>query len=254
MILSGGLFYYAWAGLFAGIALLAKGVPTFLLKRLIENTPTSKVRSAAVGLVEVCGSVVLCEEKFKSPFTGKDCAYHMCTVENFMGGSRARWFQVLYDEKRAPFYVRDDTGKILIDPDKAFIQISLKEEYESGPNEEPPARIIEYLKTNEMAHKGLLGRNKTMRFREYTIAEGDKVYVMGKAERDTDCRERDQEIGADNLVLHKGSDNEVFYISDRPERKILQKLQNKLDWSTYGGTMLSGLCLAYIILFYLGIL
>jgi hypothetical protein len=253
MILEGRFFYYACVGFFAGIALLAMGIPTFRLKRLIENTPTSKIRSVAVGLTEVSGEAFFCQEKLKSPFTGKDCMYHMCTVENFMGGSRARWFQVLYDEKRVPFYVRDDTGSIFVDPDRASVNISMKEEIKCGPDEDPPERIIEYLKTNGISHKGLLGRNKTMRFREYSITERDKTYVMGKAERDTDQRERDLENGADCLVLHKGTNNKVFYISDRPERKILQKLQNKLDWSTYGGTMLTGLCLAYIILFYLGI-
>jgi len=219
MILSGGLFYYACAGFFAGIALLAKGVPTFRLKRLIENTPTSKVRSAAVGLVEVCGEVVFCEEKLKSPFTGKDCVYHMCTVENFMGGSRARWFQVLYDEKRVPFYAKDDTGKILVDPKDASVQISLKWEIVSGQGEDPPASIVEYLKTNNLSHKGFPG-NKTMRFREYIISEGDMVYVMGRAEPGPDCREKDLEKGADCLILHNGTDNKVFniYPTSRKER------------------------------------
>jgi hypothetical protein len=252
MILDGRFFYYACLGFFVGIALLVMGIPTFRLKRLIENTPTSKIRSVAVGLTEVSGEAFFCQEKLKSPFTGKDSMYHMCTVENFMGGSRARWFQVLYDERRVPFYVRDDTGRILVDPRDASVQVSISDEIVSDRGDDPPAQIIEYLKSNNVTHKGLLG-NKTMRFREYRIAEGDMVYVMAKAESDPACRERGPDKEACGLILHRGTDNNVCYISDRPERKILQKLQNKLDWSTYGGTMLTGLCLAYIILFYLGI-
>ena len=42
-------------GFFSGIASFVHGLSSFRLKRLIENTPTSKVEAAAVGLVEVRG-------------------------------------------------------------------------------------------------------------------------------------------------------------------------------------------------------
>ncbi|MBW2968259.1 hypothetical protein KY362_07270, partial [Candidatus Woesearchaeota archaeon] len=74
---SDNLFLYLVIGFGFGIYLFIKGFSWFRLKRMVENIPTSKIRSLAMGLVEIYGSVVLFEDKvLKSPFTGKDCVYY----------------------------------------------------------------------------------------------------------------------------------------------------------------------------------
>ena len=68
------LFSYSAIGFFAGLFLFWKGFSWLKQKRLIENIPTSKIRSIAMGLVEIYGEVVPTQEKIlKSPFTNKDC-------------------------------------------------------------------------------------------------------------------------------------------------------------------------------------
>jgi hypothetical protein len=52
------ILFYSVGGLLLGLYVFYRGFHHFRRKRLIENTPTSKVRSIAMGLVEIFGTVV----------------------------------------------------------------------------------------------------------------------------------------------------------------------------------------------------
>jgi hypothetical protein len=69
---------------FIGLAVFIIGFIFFRKKRLIENIPTSKIRSIAMGLVEIFGQVIPIKERiFKSPFTEKQCVYYQFTIEEY---------------------------------------------------------------------------------------------------------------------------------------------------------------------------
>ena len=68
------LFGWSCAGLGLGLVSFWKGFQTLQKRRLIQNTPTSKVRSLAMGLCEVYGQALPYKENIlKSPFSGADC-------------------------------------------------------------------------------------------------------------------------------------------------------------------------------------
>jgi hypothetical protein len=247
----GRIVIYAAFGFFAGIAAFAKGLSSLRLKRLIENTPTSKVRAAAIGLVEVCGEAVPCAGKLSSPFSGKDCVYYKYTIEEYRrSGKHSRWITVKNGDSRIRFYVQDDTGKILVNPDEASIEIPVDGEYNSGSGQDPSACVLDFLDASGIKHEGFFGWNKTMRFREYFIAPGDTVYVMGTADTDLQRKEKNKENGADNLIIHKGENNKTFYISDQPEKQVLSNLDGKVFWGVYGGASLSVICLGAILMYF----
>jgi hypothetical protein len=246
----GRIVIYAALGFFAGIFSFAKGLSSFHLKRLIENTPTSKVRAAAIGLVEVCGQAVPCGGKLSSPFSREDCIYYRYTIEEYRrSGKSSRWITVKTGDSRMRFYVKDDTGMILVNPDEASIDIPVDHEYQSGSGNDPPAKVLQFLSASGLNHEGFFGWNKTMRFREYFIAPGDSVYVMGTADMNRRREERNAENGADNLVIHKGVHNKTFYISDRQEKQVLSDLNGKVFWGVFGGAALSVICLGLILLY-----
>jgi len=247
----GRIVIYAAVGFFAGIVSFAKGLSSLRLKRLIENTPTSKVRAAAIGLVEVCGEAVPCGGKLSSPFSGKDCIYYKYTIEEYRrSGKHSRWVTVKKGDKRLRFYVQDDTGRILVSPDEASIEIPVDDEYQSGSGQDPSACILNFLDANGINHEGFFGWNKTMRFREYFIAPGDSVYVMGTAENDLSRKRGISENGADDLVIHKGANNKTFYISDQKEKQVLSDLDGKVFWGVFGGASLSVICLGVILMYF----
>ena len=72
-------------GLVIGIILFITGLKWFGYKRLIENIPTSKIRSIAMGLVEIFGKVVALENNLlHSPFSNTDCVYYNYKIERWV--------------------------------------------------------------------------------------------------------------------------------------------------------------------------
>ena len=96
----------------AGIILLIWGLISFKMKRLIENTPTSKIRSIAMGLVEIYGEVQpLKDNILKSPFSNNDCVYYKYNVKELrQTGKSSHWVTIKKGEEKKLFYLKDETG------------------------------------------------------------------------------------------------------------------------------------------------
>ena len=76
-----------------GIVFFAIGLYFYKKKQLIADTPTSKIRSIAIGLVEIFGQVIPIQERVvKSPFTDKDCVYYNYKIEEYRSnGKNSSW-------------------------------------------------------------------------------------------------------------------------------------------------------------------
>src|SRR4030042_6307126 len=100
-------FFYLIAGFGAGIYFFFRGLFWFKEKKLIENMPTSKIRSLAMGLVEIAGEVVPAKKAvLKSPFSGKNCVYYRYTVEELRSsGTSSHWVTVKEGKEGVPFFL-----------------------------------------------------------------------------------------------------------------------------------------------------
>lgn len=246
------IFFLSVMGFFGGLYYFAKGLSWLKQKRLIENTPTSKIRSLAMGLVEIYGGVVPAEGKLlKSPFSVKDCVYCKYTIEEYRrSGKSSHWVTVKSDVEMAPFYLKDDTGSVMIDPKGVKPEIPMDFEFNSGWGKDPPESVKQFLKNNKMNFEDFLGFNKTMRYREYIIEPQNKLYVMGTAGNNPFVDLANLTENAAGIMIQKGTNDKTYYISDRQEKQILSGLQWKVLGGVYGGGALAVGCFA-IILYYL---
>jgi hypothetical protein len=207
---------------FIGLAVFIIGFIFFRKKRLIENIPTSKIRSIAMGLVEIFGQVIPIKERiFKSPFTEKQCVYYQFTIEEYQSsGKNSHWVTIKKGEQRCLFYLKDDTGKVMIDPTGATIEARKDFEYQSGLGKDPPEQVIRFLSANNLTHEGFFGLNKTMRYRETIIIPDDTLYIMGTAGENPFNKEGTEDH-ADSIIIQKGKYEKEYYISDKSEKQIL---------------------------------
>ncbi len=211
----------SFIGFLVGAAFFIKGLKWFRRKRLIENTPTSMVRSIAMGFVEVYGAVVPIQgqEMLKNPVLNKDCVYYRRIEEVNQGRSyrnpEGYWSTVKDEEAMKQFYLKDDTGKVLVDPKGAIVDLD-----PDGLNK-----------------ACVYGADK--RITVYSIEPQNNLYILGTAGKDP---------GTEQLIIQKGKN--YYSISDDPEGKLLANLRREVLIGVYGGAAMSLVCLA-IILYYL---
>lgn len=149
-----------------GLVWLIHALILLRYKRIIENTPTSKMRSLAMGLVEVSGRARRYYD-VRAPYSGTACVYYRCRVYHEGGHGRAWTLVQDIASGQLPFYVEDHTGTVRIEPRRAVFNISKpRQDFGSGRHPFHPG-----------GQEGFSGRKVV----EELIPEGATVYVLGAA-------------------------------------------------------------------------
>ena len=165
-------------GAIAGVCLFYKGFRLLQRKRLILNTPASKIRSASMGLVELSG-LATGPYVMRSPLKGTDCYYYQSTAwEMRQRGKDSEWVKVAEENLHVPFYLDDSTDKVLVDPRGADMDLhcDFHEEYHrslllEGP--EMPATVQSFL-----ARHGV-DPDKRIKVEEHCIKPKNFLFVLG---------------------------------------------------------------------------
>ncbi len=180
-----------------GVVLFFKGFVRLRAARVVENTPTSKIRSVPLGSVEVIGSVRT-QEPQQGPLSGKPVAYYEVLVEEYRRSkNHSRWVKVHREVSSEPFALDDETGQMLVLPDGADTHLPVDYQYEAGSFADVPPQIESALEGWNI-RRGFFGRGR-LRFTERHLAAGDRVYVYGVAQERPDMRRKQAELVNDKL-------------------------------------------------------
>lgn len=219
----------------AGSFLFYKGFSWRRQKSLIENTPTSKIRSIAMGRTEITGTVVPHNNAvYKTPFSDVECVYCRYSIEERRGsGKNSHWHTILSRTIQNHFYLKDDTDQVLVDPDEAQISTSRKNTYNSNI----PDHAIQFMKSNGLSNKGFLGFNKNLRLTETYIIPGEQLFIMGEAGDNPFIKDGSSDKNSKDVMIQKGK-SEFYYISDKEEKSVLKTLKWKVFGGLFGGGML----------------
>jgi len=170
-----GLQYIYYAELMIGSILLSWGLLSLKKRRLVENIPTSKVRSAAMGLVELRGFAQPFNKEMISPVSRRPCCWWHCVLES--SGSRS--LSLFKKEISSPelFYLQDSTGKVLIDAFGAELHIdeNIFDSYFDGSE-----KIGSALQAMGVETTGLFGVYGPVRIREKVILPSRPLFIIGE--------------------------------------------------------------------------
>jgi E3 Ubiquitin ligase len=110
--------------------------------RVIEDTPTSRVRSAAQGYVELSGlGKQPPNSSNRGPLTGMPCAWWRYKIDERRYAGRSRgWSTVDSGTSAEPFLLDDGTGQCLIDPRGAEVFPGVTNVW-YGPEAWPQGRV-----------------------------------------------------------------------------------------------------------------
>lgn len=159
-------FFYIgyYSLLIAVIFVLAVGIfmPTNKNRFLKYQTvlPVSKIRSLAMGLVEIEGKLIM-TTPLKAPLSGDDCIGFHYTIETISSDDNGRdSYSTIFSETICnDFLIEDETGSIKVD-----------------------AKNIEWFWVKSHAEE----RNNSKRYTEYLIKHGDPMLLIGTASVETD--------------------------------------------------------------------
>lgn len=142
---------------------LWQGIAALLLRRAVVNTPASKIRSLATGMVEISGRAVR-SCALVSPVTHLPCVYY--ELRRYRRDERNRWRMISRRSSGpVPFAVADATGRVMVDPRRAELRPGTREEGRGDGG-------------------GLLfsgNGDSNEKWIEEVIPEGATVYVLGFA-------------------------------------------------------------------------
>lgn len=148
--------------------------------RLMANTPTSRIRSAAQGFVELDGTGHwLPDDRIVAPLSGRSCvwweyAIHERRTTYSNKGSRSYWAQIASGRSEEIFLLQDGTGDVVVDPHGAKIfgcRSNTWRGHSSRPNRPPPSGFSLHL-----------GR---YRYKESRLELGTALYALGWLQTET---------------------------------------------------------------------
>lgn len=150
------------------------------LARLLEDTPTSRIRSAAQGYVELAGrSLPLAGTENLAPLTLRPCVWWSYRIEQRTGDAsgspgraRAKWRVVQRGSSGQPFLLEDETGQCLVNPQGAQV---LATESTSWWGETP-------WPVGPPGHgaRGGFGHEREYRYTERRIYAHERVVALGE--------------------------------------------------------------------------
>ena len=178
---SGKFFLVVAVGLAVGIGCLVFAWSCLVRKRVMQDMPTAKLRSAHQGYIELEGRAELMDgQPIYAPLSREICVWYRYKIEHKesqgMGNSRnSKWRTTSSGTSDDLFYLVDDTGKCAVDPDGAKVTTSHKRVW-YGRTAAPPA-YTETSMFSSVTGLSQLGRN--YRYTEERIVPGDPLYALG---------------------------------------------------------------------------
>ncbi len=168
----------AAVGALAGVYIFYGGFCILQRKRLILNTPASKIRSASMGLVEVSG-LAMGPYTVNAPVTGLPCYYYRTIAWQWeRRGKSSEWVKVADENMHVPFYLDDNTGRLLVDPQGAELDIHRDFHDEFSNSFFPSSLAIPSNVASFLSRNGVSGEKK-VKVEEYCIKPKNALFILG---------------------------------------------------------------------------
>lgn len=170
---------FGGAGVVAGTMMFFRGLAMLRYKRLILNTPFSKIHSASIGLVEVTGMPVG-PNTMAAPVTGDPCFYYRVQAWKWVLNEKGngQWKSALDESSYVPFFLEDSTGRVLVNAQSANMDVhtNFSDEIEAMAFYQRglvPESIRKFVSL-----RGLIPENK-IKIEERILKPGYPLFVFG---------------------------------------------------------------------------
>jgi len=173
-----GLLIWCGVGFCAGLYLFFQGFRLLQRRHLILDTPVSKIRSASMGMVELSGLAVG-PYTVIAPVTARPCYFYRTLVWEWkQSGKNKKWVEVAAECMHVPFFLDDNTGKVMVDPRGADLDLHRDFQQQFCDSfftmkEEAPPNVRDFL-----SRYGVSTTNK-IKVEEFCIKPKNALFLLG---------------------------------------------------------------------------
>lgn len=220
--------------------------------RLLEDTPTAKIRSAAQGYVEISGEQKMIRKSASfTHISHIPCTWHRYTIE-FLDKQNG-WRLIEHGASSQLFAIDDGTGMCIVDPMDAEISTPCVDHWQGFnryPNKKPASWIGRLW--------GTLGK---YRYTEWTMHEGMPLYAIGNfhtydgrafKQIYPDYGSHLEEDATIHLISKQGLDKRnPFVLSGFDQKKKIRKYRmDAFFWFLAYVGLLAGIAWLFVMRFY----
>lgn len=243
-----GKWLFATLFLAAGVVVFTSGFRQYRRRSLVRDTPTSDVRSLAMGTVELHGDVSPVDKPLQSPFSGEDCVFYEYKIEQYRDSAEGggKFHHKEMQDERIPFELDDGTGDVRVEPEDATFRVETGNTYtvkQFDKLPDPAQNFINEQVLRDDIQEKMTGKQR-WRFTETYLKAGDDAYVFGKAiPRDHDG----SAVNEENAVITADDETPMFMIADRPEDELLTWMNKDIWGRLIGGGLFTLVAFAYLL-------
>ncbi|MBR9812295.1 hypothetical protein GYB61_00385 [bacterium] len=163
--------------------------------RIFADTPTSRIRSASQGYVELQGHAALMDgPPIVSPLTGTRCVWWQYEVEErrttvVNGKRRTRWVTIRRGRSDSLFLLHDDTGECIVDPEAAKVVTHNRQRWRGHS---PMPRMDQ--------QGGFFSSMGRYRYTERRLHTDDPLYAIGQFRTDGTHHDFDENAARRDLL------------------------------------------------------
>lgn len=207
---------------------------------MIEDLPRSTIRGMAMGLVEISGRASN-GVPVQAPFSQTSCVYYRFEIQEYCSSKGSGYWQtkISGDSSRMRFHIEDDTGRALIAPFGAEINVPISYALEINYSEQVPAHAVAFFEQKKYAYQNWFGQHATLRLVEKAIRPGEPVFVLGVCQKNPNRQVVDSG-NFDDAVLVGQKRPQPFLISASGERQVIQSLKTQVRSTLVAGLIFAG--------------
>lgn len=168
---------------FLGLLFVGKGIWNMRSGIAISGTRGKSILSLSGGYIQLEGTAERARETVTAPFTGTECVAYEASVEQYIvqNGSDNEWTSYHTSQEGAPFFVTDDSGSVLVEPDGADLQLSIDHTHISDSGTEPTGPYERYVQQYDIYtfDDEKISKVHEVRYVERRVDIGETTSVMG---------------------------------------------------------------------------
>ena len=185
-----------------------------IVRRKLKKAAGKKITDCVSGeIAKVVGKVEFVGKPLIAPLSGRPCAYYCVLIEK---GSGKNWETLIEEEVAGTFVIRNGKYCAHINCDNVTSYLVEDREYSSGFMEDATEVLEKYLRDHGQESEGFLGFNKTLRYKEGVLEQGELMAVVGRGEW-KNANEVKLPDSYGRVLVISSTDEEAVYLSDDPE-------------------------------------